>query len=125
MIKLIANIFKDKEEIPKSNIEIEVDVPQKTKEEAFDEAVEEVRDRKIKEALLENLERFVIGDEAYDQTKKAQKKYTYPQVGEEEFPLAKRKYSGSFLYYDTEITSQELIDKLMKLENDGQTRDRD
>ena len=95
MIKLIANIFKDKEEIPKSNIEIEVDIPKKTKEETFDEAVEEVRVRKINEALLENLERFVIGDEAYDQTKKAQKKYTFIQEGEEEFPLAKRKYSGS------------------------------
>lgn len=78
-IKIIKNIFFDKEKVDESKVKVEVEIPkepkkeEKSKEEIFNEAVKEVFFEKICESVKKDLTESCYTPEQVRQTKEAQK----------------------------------------------------
>jgi hypothetical protein len=77
MLRLITNLFKTPKDINKSTVSIEVDL-QPTKEQLFDDAVQAVIKRKLKEHLYDEFTKLCYSPEQMEQTEAARK---YKQEG--------------------------------------------
>lgn len=91
MIKLIANMFKTKEGFDKSTVEIEVDIPEKTKDDLFDDAVKEVVERELRIKVKATLTAMCYSKEQIIQTDKVIKRFG-GALSPEDYSKAKIEY---------------------------------
>lgn len=71
ILKIITKLFKDPESIDKSTVEFTVTPPEKTKQELFDKAVQEVVNRRLTAQIRKELAEMCYSEEELADTKGA------------------------------------------------------
>lgn len=123
MIKIIKKIFTEPENIQDSRVEIEVDIPAKTRKDAFDEAVKEVVAKKLRETVIEELAKECYDVDVWEQTQEVIEKYgEYPiPESNRDYPKAnKSRQHVEFLVYDCPFDLDLFVDRLIKKELDNE-----
>lgn len=120
---------KDKKNLSNLELEVTIDHPQKTAEELFDLAVEEVYQKRMEEAVGNGLVKLVFGEEKYNQTQACKEAVRDEYDGQidsknitiikDRYPLVKisskvASYSYAYLGIQDSIDQTDLIKYLAK-----------
>lgn len=102
-MKILANLFKDPEEIDKSTVTIDPEITEKTKTEAFDDAVKAVLIDRLSVVVFKQLREYVFGKDVVEQTQSMMKDIS--DVADiKEYKSLKKKYPKAAvewsLYYN-------------------------
>lgn len=123
MIKIIKKLFTEPEYIQDSRVEIEVDVPAKTRKDAFDEAVKEVVAKKLRETIVEELAKECYDVDVWEQTQDALKHggFVCDEISKK-FPKANTLNAEYSIYgtYDCPFDIDLFVDRLLKKELDNE-----
>ncbi len=118
ILKIITKLFKDPESIDKSTVEFTVTPPEKTKQELFDKAVQEVVNRRLTAQIRKELTEMCYSEEELADTKGA-KAAKDREVGRDEIVCTFPKAVSHFDYrtermYEAKFNLGLFIDKLLE-----------
>lgn len=101
MIKFVLNLFKNVEDIDKSSVTPILDIPEKAKQELFDDAVKEVvRDKLTKQIELE-LAKMCYTEEEIEQTEAAIEEFGRYIDDSDERDYRRKKYPKASIRVDS------------------------
>lgn len=130
LIKFVTKLFTAADKLDESTVELVVELPPKTKQELFDDAVLEVVTSKLKVAVINSLREACYSDEIVEQTNLAAASYGYgrlscKQVGSMavKYPKALYRSDGYQHYFvglpfNEEFLAERLIKAALKEDED-------
>lgn len=129
IIKLITKLFTSPDKIDESKVEVVIELPPKTKQELFDDAVAKVVREKLHSAILNNLIGACYSPEERADTDKATAEYGTGVLDDTTYTELKAKYPKCTLYcsyrnyyigkgFDVDDFITNLLDAALKEEED-------